>query len=207
MNGAKVSRECEHCGKQFLGVARIVKLGKSRFCSVPCRRDGLRRPLRERFASYVNKNGPIPAHCPEIGPCHVWTGGRNANGYGMLAVDGRAEIAARVAWFLVHGRWPAPCALHKCDGGGLGCVRADHLFEGTRADNIADMTAKGRRRRNSGVRGERNAGAKLRDADIPLIRAALAEGDTQQALADQYCVSRSAIQLIAAGKNHKYNAL
>jgi hypothetical protein len=29
------------------------------------------RPLGERFWVKVNKDGPVPVHCPELGPCWV----------------------------------------------------------------------------------------------------------------------------------------
>lgn len=28
----------------------------------------------ERFWAKVNKEGSVPEHCPEIGPCWTWTG-------------------------------------------------------------------------------------------------------------------------------------
>ena len=76
--------------------------------------------------------------------CHTWTGFRNPDGYGMLKVDGRARLAPRVAWLIHYGRWPEPQALHRCDGGMFGCVRVDHLFEGSQRENVDDMMLKGR---------------------------------------------------------------
>src|SRR5687768_1246351 len=32
------------------------------------------KPIVERFWSKVNRNGPIPSHCPELGRCWLWTG-------------------------------------------------------------------------------------------------------------------------------------
>jgi hypothetical protein len=101
------------------------------------------KSLSERFFAKVDQNGPVPAHCPELGPCHVWTGARR-QGVAALQVDGRNTIAARVAWFLETGAWPTLCVLHKCDGGDRGCVRFGHLFEGTRLDNNRDRSRKGR---------------------------------------------------------------
>ncbi len=69
------------------------------------------------------------------------------NGYGVF----RSHRAHRVAFFLEHKRWPQPCALHKCDN--RRCVRPDHLFEGTLADNNRDCAAKGRSAR---LRGDAN---------------------------------------------------
>lgn len=45
-------------------------------------------PLEERFWAKVNKDGPIPEHRPELGPCWVWTGSLS-RGYPILTRDGR----------------------------------------------------------------------------------------------------------------------
>ena len=42
--------------------------------------------LEERFWRKVDKNGPIPEHRPELGPCWVWTAGTNTR----RTKDGRA---------------------------------------------------------------------------------------------------------------------
>lgn len=106
--------------------------------------------LAERFHARVDVNGPIPEHCPELGPCHIWMGYRNKDGYGVMGVGSKldgtrgTEKAHRVAFFVTHGRWPEPQALHRCDGGAIGCVRGDHLFEGDQRANMRDCADKGR---------------------------------------------------------------
>jgi hypothetical protein len=95
--------------------------------------------VEERFFRHVNKDGPIH---PVLGTkCWLWTGGTNGR-YGKLNLEGRTALAHRVAWFLEYGRWPEPCALHRCDV--TLCVRYDHLFEGTQDDNMDDRERKGR---------------------------------------------------------------
>lgn len=109
--------------------------------------------LYDRFWEKVDKNGPVPAHRPELGPCWVWTAGRS-HGYGLIYVDRSGKTRAhRVSFFLKHGRWPQPCGLHRCDN--RLCVRPSHIFEGTKADNVRDMDAKGRRG-TFGLVGERH---------------------------------------------------
>ena len=98
--------------------------------------------LLERFAMKVDTRGPIPAHRPDLGPCHIWIGSRNEHDYGKIYLGGRSQKSPRVAFFLKHGRWPEPEACHHCDN--PPCVNAEHIFEGTRAENMRDMASKGR---------------------------------------------------------------
>jgi hypothetical protein len=102
--------------------------------------------LRARLFEKVDYNGPIPPRYPELGPCWVWTAAKSYLGYGVInrkCDDGkyRQFKAHRLVWFLHHGRWPNYLALHRCDN--KACVRLEHLFEGTDADNMRDYIAKG----------------------------------------------------------------
>lgn len=99
-------------------------------------------PLTDRFWRHVDKDGPVPAHCPEIGPCWIWTQYLTSEGYGRSFAQGRRIDAHRVAFFLANGRWAAPCTCHRCDN--RACVRPDHLFEGSYSDNNRDTSMKGR---------------------------------------------------------------
>lgn len=74
--------------------------------------------------------------------CVLWQGAVTGSGYGHLRINGTLVYAHRFAFFLKHGRWPEPNGLHSCDT--PACVNADHIFEGTHADNMADMRRKGR---------------------------------------------------------------
>ena len=105
-----------------------------------------RRPVAERFWEKVDRNGPVPDHCPGLGPCWLWMSACLPDGRGQFHYEGRTEYAATVAYILTYGPLPPdrPWVLHKCDGGSLCCVRPDHLFAGTHAENMADMTSKGR---------------------------------------------------------------
>jgi len=40
--------------------------------------------LPKSIWSRVNKNGPVPSNRPELGPCWIWKGAKNAKGYGIL---------------------------------------------------------------------------------------------------------------------------
>jgi len=43
--------------------------------------------LEDRFWAKVDKNGPVPAHRPELGPCWIWTAARFKRGYGKFGVE------------------------------------------------------------------------------------------------------------------------
>lgn len=121
-------------------------------------------PTPEVVALYwakVDKNGPTPEHCPELGPCWLWTAFRLKGGYGQVMIEKWPRKAHRVAWILKHGAIPIGVnVLHRCDN--TSCVNDDHLFLGTIADNNADKVAKGRQARGPATapknpaRGERN---------------------------------------------------
>lgn len=75
-----------------------------------------------RFWSKVNKDGPIPAHRPELGPCWLWTASVNERrgGYGQFSLNGRTRKAHQVSYELGVGPIPKGtepdhlCRVHAC---------------------------------------------------------------------------------------------
>lgn len=85
--------------------------------------------------------------------CWEWQKSRMAWGYGRIRVEGRTVAAHRTMWEEWHG--PILDGLfvcHRCDN--PPCIRPDHLFLGTNADNLGDMSKKGR---HVGMTGRRKA--------------------------------------------------
>lgn len=84
----------------------------------------------ERFWFYVDKDGSIPAHRPDLGPCWVWTG-TLSGGYGILDLKGRKWKAH----IFLAGRAPPGLEWdHLCRN--RACVRTSHLEAVTRAENL-----------------------------------------------------------------------
>lgn len=126
--------------------------------------------------------------------CWEWTGYRNPKGYGMIRVGHRMELTHRVAYRLAHGEFdPALRVCHACDN--PGCVRPDHLWIGTDADNVKDRDAKGR----TGTRptGTEHHRSRLTADAVRLIR----QSDMSlRELSHLLGVSRAAISHVRAGR-------
>lgn len=204
----RVTHACTVCGERFELKASAAARGEGLFCSTTCYRTSLRgprSPLADRFWSKVDKNGPVPAHRQEIGACWLWVGTiQHRSGYGLIGVEGKNELAHRIAYRLEHGAVPPKQhVLHACDN--PPCVRPDHLFIGTQADNNRDAWQKGRAkpprqpRPTQRARGERNGAAKLSDAQRTDILRLHAEGWTQNMLADEFRVHQTTISRVIIG--------
>src|SRR5262245_38562460 len=122
----------------------------------------------ERFWSLVDRSGD----------CWVWSGPRNRLGYGRFSVGHRSiYLAHRIAWLISTGDLPN-CVLHHCYN--PPCVRLDHLFAGTRRDNVADMMAKGRYGTRNWIRGADVKTSKLSEQNVLAIRSLWASGNWNQ---------------------------
>jgi hypothetical protein len=129
--------------------------------------------------------------------CWEWSAARSHYGYGKLTYLGRSRIAHRMAWEFAFGPIPAGLfVLHHCDN--PPCVRPDHLFLGTQADNIRDKISKGRGRGPTLARvGEANGRAKLNSEQVRTIRERYAAGGiSQRLLGREYGLSQQTISYV-----------
>jgi hypothetical protein len=132
--------------------------------------------LADRFWAKVSKSDG----------CWEWQASIANSGYGQVFlawVDGASTVglAHRVSWELHFGHIPdGMWVLHRCDN--QRCVRPDHLFLGTHADNMQDMARK-----------ERSGRAILTAAAVTEIKDRLRLGECHRTIAFDYGVCRSTI--------------
>lgn len=134
--------------------------------------------------------------------CWLWTGSQMRDGRGQFWDGQRLILAPRYSYLYFFGHLRAEdCVLHTCDI--PACVRPDHLFVGDRADNVADMDVKGRRRY---LYGEQHQYSKLSQSDIEEIRRRYIPGlnrwqrGNASELALEFGVCKQYISAIAAGQ-------
>lgn len=128
--------------------------------------------------------------------CWHWLGPVEPVGYGVFGMANKVLKAHRLVYETRFGEIPKGMYVcHRCDV--RDCVNPAHLFLGTHADNMHDMATKGRRK---GIcQGDDHGIAKLKESQIPTIRALYSEGKTYQQIADLYSVSRATIWRVVTG--------
>lgn len=152
------------------------------------------KPLADRFWSKVEKTAT----------CWLWTAAVDGRGYGVIGLGGKGDglgRAHRVSWEMANGPIPEGAILcHTCDV--KRCVRPDHLYAGTKADNARDAIERGQM--SSGPshpvrRGMDHWKARLSDADVTTIRARRLAGEKQSALAREFGVSEAHVSRLVRG--------
>jgi len=148
----------------------------------------------ERFWEKIDKRRPDE--------CWPWTGTLQSNRSGQLYGYFRAGKMVRVnrlMWRL-HNQEEIPhgqVVRHTCDN--TVCCNPAHLVIGTQKQNVSDRYE---RNRASHYRGEKHALSKLTEADVLEIRAALASGQSQRAIAAQFGISQFGVQYARDGWKH-----
>jgi len=140
------------------------------------------------FLRHVNTHGFNPEVCWE------WLGAGKGNGYGQVrGAQSGNTTAHRRSFELFCGQIPDGLDVcHSCDN--RFCVNPDHLFAGTRAENMADMKAKGR-----GVAGCRKH---LKEATVQEIRRRLNQGVPMRRISDSLNVNYATVTSISRGDSY-----
>lgn len=196
---------CERCSTPFR-VSRAPYQSVPRFCSNHCRLTRNGETPAEVLDHFLDKSGGPDA-------CWVFTGHKR-RGYGYVFHDYRYYRAHRLAWELATGETLTDTDLigHVCDNpacarnddvgvyvvNGIELPRIGHLFKGTNTDNDADRDAKGR-----GIKGDTHPNSRLREEDIPELRA-LRGKVTLAVAAAQYGVTLSAVWYVWHGKTWRH---
>jgi predicted XRE-type DNA-binding protein len=155
----------------------------------------------------------VRLHQTEDG-CDLWIAGRNDDGYGKVTINKYSFTASRVAYFMATGIDPKELKVcHVCDN--TRCVRFEHLFLGTNADNSADMVKKGRQCRGDKhysktepeklLRGEQIGNSKNKPETVLKIRELYFSGAfTQVQLAKMFGISQPQVSCITRGAHWKH---
>lgn len=145
---------------------------------------------------------PLLSTLDPLTGCWNWKGrSRSHSGHAGTLLDSVHMNAHRAAFIVTNG----PIAddqivCHRCDN--PICVNPEHLFIGTQADNMRDMSQKGR-----SLAGMKSPNAKLNDDHIREIRRSYAAHEsTLTALAARFGVSKSNVFVIVTGGSWKHVA-
>lgn len=149
----------------------------------------------ERFMSFVSKN--------EKTGCWIFNGSRSQHGYGFFVADRKKLQAHRFSYRHFKGQIPPEMFVcHKCDT--PPCVNPEHLFIGTRADNMMDARNKGRWVL-LGRSGDASPSAKLTNEQVINIRREhQIDGARCCDLARKYGRTETCIRLILKGKTWRH---
>ena len=127
--------------------------------------------------------------------CWIWVGSLWSSGYGTMTVNQISKAAHRWRWEICYGEIPKGMDVcHKCDV--RLCTNPEHLFLGTRQDNMQDAIRKGRF-----SLGESHKSAKLTEQQVMEI---LPDVRAYNVIARDYEVSRQTIGAIKNGINWKH---
>jgi hypothetical protein len=140
------------------------------------------------FWEKVDQKGPSD--------CWNWKACVNSANYGQIRLKAGIAYAHRYAWECKRGPIPdGLCVLHHCDNSR--CCNPNHLFLGTKLDNMHDAMSKGR-----------HPNAELSEDNVREIRKFLKiRKISQRKLAKMYGVAQPTICDISRGRTWQHIAI
>ncbi len=148
------------------------------------------RPIANEYTRFMSK---VDVKGWDHTVCWQWLGAGKGNGYGHVTHQRRNITAHRRAFELMVGPVPDDMDVcHTCDN--RSCVNPDHLFLGSRAENVADAREKGR------LAGGRRK--HLKEAAVQEIKRRLAGGISARRISVESGVGYQTIMSIQRGESY-----
>lgn len=134
--------------------------------------------------------------------CWEWAGCLARNGYGFIRLWKSTQYVHRISFLHFKGSIPTGLEVcHTCDN--RKCYNPEHLYVGTRSDNMQDAVRRGRHRAGS-CRGEDSPVSKLTSSMVEGIRKRRLEGLGYTALSREFGISRSQAFRIVKGESWRH---
>ena len=157
----------------------------------------------KQYSEKVKKRILKKSYLNEITGCRIWTGSKDANGYGAVHLYDQYLAVHRVAYEVLVGPIPeGKILMHKCDN--PSCIEPLHLIIGTTYDNNKDRAAKGRTHKSY---GEDNPYSKLKEHEVITIKKIFKKNSSitmRKYLSKKYNVSEPCIYAIKKGVTWKH---
>lgn len=130
--------------------------------------------------------------------CWNWTAAKSSKGYGRFKLNQKL-VSPHVLSYQIHNDDYdfKKDVCHICDN--PSCVNPDHLFLGSRSDNMKDCVSKSRNYVPN-QKGEANSNNKLSTEDIKIIHN-LYPSNSIKSISQQYNVAYETIRRIIKGKS------
>lgn len=133
--------------------------------------------------------------------CMEYAGCVQSNGYARATVARKTDYGHRHIYRLTKGAIPSGLHVcHACDN--RRCINPDHLFLGTRAENMADAMSKGRQ-----ARGFRLPHTKVTESDASEIVRLAKAGLTYREIASRFGICQQHAGYVAIQHGVRRNGI